>query len=116
MTYDPRIHHRHSIRLKGYDYARAGAYFVTIVAQDRACLFGAITAGEMHLNAAGQMVERWWHEIERKFPTVVAGEHITMPNHFHAIVVIVGDDLHGNAGTVGVDLRVDPARRMIILW
>jgi putative transposase len=42
----------------------------------------------------------------------VAGEHITMPNHFHAIVVIVGDDLHGNAETVGVDLRVDPMVRV----
>lgn len=28
--YDPDIHHRRSIRLRGYDYTQAGAYFVTI--------------------------------------------------------------------------------------
>lgn len=36
--YDPQRHHRRSIRLKGYDYAQAGAYFVTLVCQQRLCL------------------------------------------------------------------------------
>jgi hypothetical protein len=52
MTYDPEKHRRRSIRLRGYDYARAGAYFVTICAQDRQRLFGEIRDGEMHLNDA----------------------------------------------------------------
>ena len=39
MRYDPEKHHRRSIRLKGYDYSRVGAYFVTIVTKDRVCLF-----------------------------------------------------------------------------
>ncbi len=30
------IHRRRSLRLKGYDYSVAGAYFVTICTQDRA--------------------------------------------------------------------------------
>jgi len=51
--YDPEKHHRRSIRLKGYDYAQPGAYFVTIVTQDRACLFGAVADGEVQLNNAG---------------------------------------------------------------
>jgi len=42
MRYDPERHHRRSIRLKGYDYAQAGAYFVTIVTHERACLFGEV--------------------------------------------------------------------------
>ena len=49
MTYDPNRHHRRSIRLKGYDYTQAGAYYVTIVCQDRACLFGEIVDGEMQV-------------------------------------------------------------------
>jgi hypothetical protein len=28
--YDPDLHQRRSVRLRGYDYAQAGAYFVTI--------------------------------------------------------------------------------------
>ena len=30
MPYDPEIHHRRSIRLRGYDYSQPGGYFVTI--------------------------------------------------------------------------------------
>ena len=43
MSYDPERHHRRSIRLKDYDYSQAGAYFVTICAQGRQCLFGEIS-------------------------------------------------------------------------
>ena len=35
MSYDSDIHHRRSIRLRHYDYAAAGAYFVTICVQER---------------------------------------------------------------------------------
>jgi hypothetical protein len=35
QKYDPMVHHRRSIRLKGYDYSRPGAYFVTICLQDK---------------------------------------------------------------------------------
>jgi len=47
--YNPLIHHRRSIRLKGYDYSRAGLYFVTLCCQDRACLFGEIRHGQTFL-------------------------------------------------------------------
>ncbi|CAK8723006.1 hypothetical protein GKODMF_14580 [Candidatus Electrothrix gigas] len=43
VKYNPDIHHRRSIRLRNYDYAQAGAYFVTICLQYRECLFGEIT-------------------------------------------------------------------------
>jgi hypothetical protein len=45
MPYNPEIHHRRSIRLKGYDYSQAGLYFVTICTQNRECLFGEIRRG-----------------------------------------------------------------------
>jgi hypothetical protein len=35
MTYNPDIHHRRSIWLKGYDYSLPGAYYVTICTQNR---------------------------------------------------------------------------------
>jgi len=49
-AFDSTKHHRRSIRLKGYDYASEGAYFITIVTQGRECLFGEIVGGEMHLS------------------------------------------------------------------
>lgn len=42
MPYSPELHHRRSIRLKGYDYSQAGAYFITIVTQGRECVFGEV--------------------------------------------------------------------------
>ena len=49
MTYNPSKHHRRSIRMKGYDYSRAGLYFVTICIQNRACLFGDVVNGKILL-------------------------------------------------------------------
>lgn len=57
MKYEPQKHHSRSIRLKGYDYAQAGVYFITIVTQDQACLFGNVVKDEMRLNDAGRMVQ-----------------------------------------------------------
>jgi REP element-mobilizing transposase RayT len=42
MVFNPQIHHRRSIRLKGYDYSQVGLYFITLCCQDRASLFGEI--------------------------------------------------------------------------
>jgi REP element-mobilizing transposase RayT len=84
---NPAIHHRRSIRLKGYDYSQAGLYFVTICVQNRQCLFGKITDGEMALNDAGKMIEKWCVELSHKFPDIMLDTYITMPNHFHAIIV-----------------------------
>jgi len=99
MKYDPEKHHRRSVRLKGYDYAQSGAYFITVAAQDRTCLFGEIVDGGTRLNDAGAMVERWWFELNNKFRTVETDEFVIMPNHFHGIVVIAD-------GPVGADTCV----------
>ncbi len=60
MRYDPEKHHRRSIRLKGYDYRQPGAYFVTIVAQGRECIFGDVVDGAMCLNDTGRTVAETW--------------------------------------------------------
>jgi len=84
------IFHRHSIRLKDYDYSSAGAYFVTICTHDRECLFGDIIDGEMVLNDAGMMIDRIYNEMPRYFDNIVIDEYCIMPNHFHGIIHIVG--------------------------
>lgn len=58
--FDPKIHHRRSIRLKGYDYAQAGAYFVTVVTWNREMLFGEVVDGEMVLKEMGEIVREEW--------------------------------------------------------
>lgn len=93
MKYNPEIHKRRSIRLKGYDYSQAGLYFVTICVQNRACLFGNIESCEMIFNDAGKMIEKWYYELMNKFKDIKCDEMIVMPNHFHCIVENLGADL-----------------------
>lgn len=90
MKFNPKIHHRRSIRLKGYDYARADLYFITLSCQSKACLFGEIQNGEMLLNDAGKMVENEWLMLMPRFQNIELQSYVVMPNHFHGILEIVG--------------------------
>ena len=47
--------HRNNTRLRDYDYASSGAYFVAICTAQRAHLFGEIVDGEIILNDVGQI-------------------------------------------------------------
>ena len=85
---DPEKHHRRSIRLKGYDYAQEGVYFVTVCTQNRACLFGAVADGEMQLNNAGEIAKAAWDDMPARFPSVRLDAFIVMPNHVHGIIIV----------------------------
>jgi putative transposase len=79
---------RRSIRLKGWDYASPGWYFVTLCAQNRECLFGDIVNEDMLLNDAGRNIKKCWQDIPEHFPHVTLDEFIIMPNHVHGIIFI----------------------------
>lgn len=104
MKFDPQKHHRRSIRLKGYDYSLAGAYFVTIVAWRREMLFGDVVDGTAVLNELGEIVRDEWERTAIVRPNVELGEYVVMPNHFHGILVFVDD-------FVGATRRVAPTLR-----
>jgi len=100
--YNPQIHHRRSIRLKGYDYSQAGAYFITICTHNRECLFGEIVGAndirpEMRLNEYGQTVRDEWLKTPALRPNVELGEWVVMPNHIHGIVVITSRGMSSTA-------------------
>jgi REP element-mobilizing transposase RayT len=86
--FNSKIYNRRSIRLKGYDYSKAGFYFITICSQNRKHLFGKIDNDIMILNAAGIMINRLWNEISSDFQNVNLCEYVTMPNHIHGIIQI----------------------------
>lgn len=60
MKHNPGKYHRHSLRLKYYDYSQPGAYFITICVKNRECLFGEIINGKMQLNEYGEIVRNEW--------------------------------------------------------
>src|SRR5215510_13334345 len=86
--YNPEKHHRRSIRLKGYNYKQSGAYFVTIVTQNRISLFGDISDGEMILSDTGRSAEVSWVGLSSRFPTVSLDSFVIMPNHIHGIIIV----------------------------
>lgn len=88
MTFNPAKHHRRSLRLRGYDYAQAGAYFITVCAYERACLFGEVLRGKMVINNFGRILEACWREIPAHFPDVALDAFVVMPNHIHGVVLI----------------------------
>ncbi len=104
-------HRRRSIRLRGYDYSQAGAYFVTICTQNREYLFGNIVGGEMISNDAGNMIQIVWDEIPSHYAGTEIDEFVVMPNHIHGIVVIaVGATPCGCPGTTPRGCPVTPPR------
>lgn len=86
--YDPDVHHRRSIRLRDFDYAADGAYFVTVCVQGRECLFGDVVDGVIVLSEAGRMIEEVWCELPNRYPGIATDGHVVMPDHFHGIISI----------------------------
>ncbi|MCG8608579.1 hypothetical protein MJD09_26785 [bacterium] len=71
---------------RGFDYARSGAYFVTICAKERECLFGEVVGSEMVLNGFGELAKAEWLQTSQIRPDVVIDDFIIMPNHLHGIL------------------------------
>lgn len=81
-----------STRLKNWDYAQNGAYFITICTGNRAHFFGEIVTlhgeNKMQLNEIGNLANEFWAEIPKHFPFVELGNFVVMPNHIHGILII----------------------------
>ena len=94
MRYDPRLDHRRSIRLKGYDYSLPGDYFLTICTDRMRSLFGSAVEGHVHLNAAGTLVSEVWQNIPKRHAEVELDAFVLMPNDLHGIMRILAPTDH----------------------
>ena len=88
MRFDPDIHNRQSIRLKHYDYSKAGAYFITSCTKNRECIFGDISDGNIALSSVGNMIFQQWHDLPNRFSEIELDDFVIMPNHIHGIICI----------------------------
>lgn len=85
-----------SSRMPGWDYARGGKYYVTIITRNRICCFGDVVNNEMRLNEMGKIVDDLWLQIPNHFENTFLDEHVVMPNHIHGIVVMKRSHLKNN--------------------
>lgn len=88
MKYNPKEHHRKSIRLKEFDYSTPGWYYITICTHDHANLFGKISNSKMHLNKFGLIADKCWKEIPKHFLNTELDYYVIMPNHIHGNIII----------------------------
>ena len=133
---------RQSHRLRGYDYSLSAPYFVTICAEKSLHLFGTVESERMVLNEPGRMVAGWLLETQNKFTNVRVDAFQVMPNHLHAIIVLMGNgmdmasrfglgiddlDLESADGNAGVPLQIgegkstrpivkDPSLGSVLQW
>lgn len=80
---------RKSLRLATFNYAKPGAYFVTICTKDNKNIFGKIRNGVVELSEEGLIAYRCWQEITSHFGNVSIDEFVIMPNHVHGIIEIL---------------------------
>jgi putative transposase len=96
---------RRSIRLGSYDYSYPGAYFVTLCAARRGLLFGWISDSRVLENANARIVRDCWLDLPNHYPHVSLDTFVVMPDHIHAIIVLL--DTH-RVGDVRAGLKPAP--------
>ena len=89
-----------SARAQWWDYANAGAYFITICTANRVHYFGEIVNTQFIASQLGQTAEQYWHAIPAQFQFIELGAFVVMPNHIHGILIIndvLNDNENANA-------------------
>lgn len=108
--YNPLIHNRQSRRLKGYDYASEGLYFITLNTENRNQLFGEIKNGDMHLNNVGLFTRDCWLAIPKHFPHVALHDFVIMPDHIHGVIEIIYNPVDNSVGMNNYSSRLSEFR------
>ncbi len=90
QPYDPRIHHRHSIRLPDYDYASNGAYFVTICTHERKPMF--------EIPELRAILETTWADLAQRYKDIILDDFVMMPDHVHFILWLKAEE--GKRGNI----------------
>jgi REP element-mobilizing transposase RayT len=94
-----------SVRLRDWDYRSRGWYFVTICAQNHACIFGEIVDAEVRLSRIGLVAESELQSLHGHYDNVQLDAHVVMPNHVHAMVMIEGDHCFSSNAKMSVRVQ-----------
>ena len=90
--------HRRSIRLRGFDYSQAGAYFITICTLNQRKLLGKRESDGIVLNVFGRIVQDEIMRLPLRFCTVFVISYSIMPDHVHLLLGIQEGQNSGAGG------------------
>jgi putative transposase len=105
-----QLQRRHSIRLRGYDYAQPGLYFVTICTAYRECLLGEVSGAAVHLTRAGRAVAGAWEALPASFCSICLDAFVIMPNHVHGIICLQA----AHSGPLGREPQRPPSLGQVV--
>ena len=101
-------------RLKCYDYATPGVYFITICALDRKCVFSKIVTDENEQVANdytefGKIAERNLLALGQRFANLRVDKYVIMPNHIHVLFVLTDCASEAAGAVPGRNYKLLPA-------
>lgn len=95
MNKERELKNRKPTRLKGFDYKKIGAYFITICTENRRQILSRIVVGEgsplPQLSQCGKIVDFWIRELSSKYGDMTVDCYVIMPNHIHLMLFIYND-------------------------
>lgn len=66
---------------------------ISLCTHHREELFGQVQDGRMYPNRLGAVVQRTWCDLPRHYPHAKLEAFCLMPNHVHAIIMLVENDI-----------------------
>ena len=88
---EKELHDRKPNRLAEHDYRANGAYFITVVTNQRAEVLGRIESNIVKLSQAGEIAASCVGKIESIYPSVLVEASVVMPNHVHMLLYLLDD-------------------------
>ncbi len=92
MPLTPLRESRRTIRLRDWDYAAAGAYYITICTAQRGDVLARIAGDSAGLTPLGELVETELLHTREIRPAMRLGAFVVMPNHLHAVLWLAETD------------------------
>ena len=99
------LKNRKTTRLKGADYNRNQAVFLTICTKERRCILsrivgtGVLDGPQIELSKYGQIADKYIHQLNNFYDDLSVESYVIMPNHIHIMLWVKGAE-NGPSRTV----------------
>ena len=92
------LKNRKTTRLKGADYNRNQAVFLTICTKERRCILsrivgtGVLDGPQIELTTYGQIADKYINQLNDFYDDLSVESYVIMPNHIHIMLWVKGID------------------------